>query len=73
MKSACFRAELTADGQIVVPPEIAAQIPAGERIQVLLQWGNSDEDAAWREAGQRQFAAAYCDEDSVYDALEFGP
>ena len=41
MKAADFRGELTPNGQIAVPPEIASQVPPGEQIQVVLQWGRS--------------------------------
>ena len=69
MKTADFNGELTPNGQIIVPPEIAAQVPRGETIQVVLHWGASDEDAAWLSAGRRQFEAAYTDDDSVYESL----
>ena len=69
MKIADFRGELTPDGQIAVPPEIASQVPSGEQIQVLLSWGISDEDAVWREAGRRHFEEAYAADDSVYESL----
>ena len=69
MKTADFRGELTPNGQIAVPPEIASQVPPGEQIQVVLQWGISEDDTAWRAAGLRQFEAAYADEDSIYELL----
>ena len=69
MKTADFRGELAANGQIAVPPEIASQVPPGAQIQVVLQWGISEEDAAWRAAGRRQFEAAYADDDSIYELL----
>jgi hypothetical protein len=69
MNTADFRGELTPSGQISVPPEIASQVPPGEQIQVVLQWGRSEDDAAWRAAGRRQFEAAYDAEDSVYELL----
>jgi hypothetical protein len=72
MKSADFRGELTPNGQIAVPPEIASQVPPGEQIQVVLQWGISDDDTAWRAAGQ-QFEAAYADDDAVYELLIHDP
>ncbi|MGA1998006.1 MAG: hypothetical protein ABSH45_19745 [Bryobacteraceae bacterium] len=68
MKIADFRGELTPNGQIAVPPEIASQVPPGEQIQVVLQWGVSEDDL-WRAAGRRQFEAAYTAEDSVYEQL----
>ena len=69
MKTADFRGELTPNGQIVVPPEIASQVPPGEQIQVVLNWGISVDDAAWRAVGRRQFEAAYAADDSVYELL----
>ena len=69
MKTADFRGELTPNGQIIVPPEIASQVPPGEQIQIVLQWGISEDDAAWRAAGRRQFEAAYADDDSIYELL----
>ncbi len=73
MKTADFRSELTPNGQIAVPPEIAAQVPPGEQVQVVLQWGISEDDAAWRAAGRRQFEAAYHADDSVYESLIHDP
>ena len=68
MKTANFRGEALPNGQIAVPPEIALQVPPGERIQVVLQWGISEDDT-WRAAGRRQFEAAYAADDSVYELL----
>jgi hypothetical protein len=69
MKTADFRGELTPNGQISVPPEIAAQVPPGEQIQVVLQWGASEAEVAWRKAGRRQFESAYDADDSIYELL----
>ena len=73
MKIVDFRGELMPNGQIAVPPEIASQVPPGEQIQVVLQWGISDDDNAWRAAGRRQFEAAYADDDAVYERLSHDP
>lgn len=51
MNTADFKAELTPSGQIAVPPEIASQVPHGEQIQVVLRWGDAEDDSAWRIAG----------------------
>ena len=69
MKTADFRGKLKPNGQIAVPPEIASQVPPGEQVQVVLQWGSSVDDAAWRAVGRRQFEAAYAADDSVYELL----
>jgi hypothetical protein len=69
MKTADCRGEITPDGQIAVPPEIASQVPPGEQIQVVLQWNISMDDVAWRALGRRQFENAYAADDSVYELL----
>jgi len=69
VKTIDFRGELTASGQIAVPPEIASQVPPGEPVQVVLQWGMSEDETAWRAAGRRQFEAAYTADDSIYEQL----
>jgi hypothetical protein len=69
MKTADFRGQITPNGQILVPPEIVAEIPPGEKVIVALSWGASDEENAWREASRRQFESAYATDDSVYEQL----
>lgn len=69
MKTADFRGEVMPNGQITVPPEIASWVQPGEQIEVVLQWGISGDDTAWRGAGRRQFEAAYATDDSVYEVL----
>ena len=68
MRTADFRAKLAPNGQITVPPDVASQLPAGEKIQVILQW-DASEDEAWRSAGRRVFESAYSKDDSVYELL----
>ena len=69
MKTADFSGKLMPNGQIAVPPDIAAQVPAGERVLVVLQWDVGNDDAAWRDAGRRGFEAAYSADDSIYESL----
>jgi hypothetical protein len=69
MKSADFKGEIAPNGLIAVPPEIASQIPPGEKLDVMLRWGITDDEAAWREAGRQRFESAYAPDDSVYEQL----
>jgi hypothetical protein len=71
--TADFRGELAPNGQIAVPPDVASQVPLGEQTRVVLQWGISDDDTAWRATGWRQFEAAYADDDAVYELLVNDP
>jgi hypothetical protein len=73
VKTANFRGELTQNGQIVVPPEIASRVPPGEQIQIVLQWGTAVDEAVWHAAGRRRFEAAYAADDSVYELLNHAP
>jgi hypothetical protein len=65
MKALEFDSKVTQGGQIALPPEIAAQIPAGEPLRVVIMWEPSAEDSAWRSAGRERFESAYCPEDPV--------
>jgi hypothetical protein len=69
MKTADFRGQISSDGQISVPTEIASQIPSGEKLDVVLRWGASDDESAWRDTARGTFEAAYAEEDSVYEEL----
>jgi len=73
MKTADFRGEITLSGQIAVPPEIASQVPPGEKVAVVLAWDVTDEEGAWHEAGRRRFESAYGPDDSVYEQLIHDP
>ena len=61
------------NGQIAVQPEIAAQVPPGEQIQVVLQWGATEDETAWRMAGRQQFESAYAADDSISELLIHDP
>jgi hypothetical protein len=73
MKTADFRGEISLSGQIAVPPEIASQVPPGEKVAVVLAWGVPEEESAWHEAGRRPFESAYGPDDSVYEHLIHDP
>jgi hypothetical protein len=67
MRTADFEAQLTPDGQIALPAEIASQLRRGEKVQVSLRWESADE--GWAGAGRKGFAPAYDSDDAVYDLL----
>jgi hypothetical protein len=69
MKAVEFESTVTPGGQIVLPPEVAKEIPLGEQLRVVVMWEASDLDSAWRTAGRQRFEAAYSPEDSVYEQL----
>ena len=69
MRSVEFESRITQAGQIALPPEIAGEIPEGERLRVVVMWEPSGPDSLWRAAGRLRFEAAYSPEDAVYDQL----
>ena len=58
--------------QIRVPAEVADQIPEGSVLQVILLL-DGGEDKGWRHLSLDRFAAAYSEEDAMYETLEYGP
>jgi hypothetical protein len=73
MKAVEFESTIAPSGQLALPPEIANEIPAGERLHVVVMWGPSDFDLTWRDAGRRRFEAAYSPDDAVYEQLLDAP
>ena len=68
MKELEFESSKSAAGEIVLPPEAAAEIPSGQPLRVVVMW-DQDGDSAWRAAGRRAFEAAYAPEDEIYEQL----
>jgi hypothetical protein len=69
MRAVEFDSAITPNGQIALPPDVAGEIPPGEQLRVVVMWGPSDSDLAWRMAGRQRFEAAYSPEDAVYEQL----
>lgn len=69
MKSVEFDTTLTKDGKILLPAEIAGDIPAGQELRIVVMWESASTDPAWTEAGRRRFEESYCAEDAVYEQL----
>jgi hypothetical protein len=69
MKAVEFHSTVAPGGAIEVPPEVAHEIPAGERLRVVVMWDAADPDDDWHATGRRTFEAAYSPEDSIYEKL----
>lgn len=48
MKAVEFESTVVPGGQIALPPDVASEIPAGERLRVVVVWEPSNFDLAWR-------------------------
>lgn len=69
MKAVEFDRRIGSGGEIIIPREIAEQIPQGEQLRIVVMWQQEAADAAWRSAGRERFESAYCPEDAVYEHL----
>lgn len=69
MKAIEFESTVTQGGAIALPPQVAAEIPAGQPLRIVVMWDHSEPDSAWQAAGRRAFEAAYAPEDSIYEQL----
>jgi hypothetical protein len=69
MKAVEFETTVNRNGVIMLPPEMAADVPSDEPVRVVLMWDASSPDSAWRDAGRQQFEQAYCAADDVYEQL----
>jgi hypothetical protein len=72
MKALEFESRVANRDRIELPPDVARQIPQGSSVRVILLL-DSGEDEDWRQLGLERFAAAYCEEDSIYEKLVDGP
>jgi hypothetical protein len=72
MKALEFESRVANQDRIEIPPEVAQQIPEGSPVRVILLF-ESEEDECWRQIGLERLAAAYSEEDSVYEKLIDGP
>jgi hypothetical protein len=63
--------EVTPDGRIEIPPELAKRLPRGHGVRAifLVSEPDSDEDADWARLTKERFAAGYSDADAVYDRV----
>ena len=65
-----FTAELSGAATLIIPPEIAAQLPkAGKARVIVLIADTSEAQAEWQAASYEQFLADDASEDAVYDSL----
>jgi hypothetical protein len=72
MKAIEFQTRLNRDQTVTLPPEVAAQVPAGAPVRVLLLYDQSAEEADWRRLTMEQFLKGYSEDDAVYDELPAG-
>lgn len=69
MKALEFEARVSPDQTLPIPSSIAAELPAGKTVRVLVLLPDSSEDADWKRLTTEQFLKGYADSDAIYDQL----
>ncbi len=70
MNAVEFTAELSGSTTLVIPPEVATQLPrTGTARVIVLTTDASGAAAEWQAASYEQFLADDAPEDAIYDSL----
>jgi hypothetical protein len=67
-----FETQLNADHTLAVPEEIAARIPQGQPVRVIVLVDDTSEDEDWRRLTSEQFFKGYAEGDAIYGELSSG-
>lgn len=67
MKTIEFLARIGADAALEVPPEVAAQLPQGQAVRVIVLMSEANENQDWSRLTAERFPAGYDESDAVYD------
>jgi hypothetical protein len=67
-----FAARLNDDRTLTVPPEVAAQLPPGRPLRVLLLVDDSEDERDWVRMATEEFLKGYAESDAIYDELHGG-
>jgi hypothetical protein len=69
MKAIEFQSELRPDHTLSVPANLAASIPTGQAVRVLVLVAENGEDASWEQLAAADFGMGYAEGDAIYDQL----
>ena len=69
MKALQFETRLGRDRVLTVPADVAAQVPDGQQVRVILVLDEAGDDDPWPAVTAEQFLAGYDEADAIYDQL----
>ncbi len=69
MKAVAFETQVHADQTLPIPSSVAAELPTGQTVRVLVLLPDSSDDADWERLTAEQFLKGYADSDAIYDQL----
>jgi hypothetical protein len=64
-----FKTTVLPNGQIAIPSELAAQLPAGSQLHVVLECEAAAASQSYRAFSTKLREAVYAPEETVYDSL----
>ena len=67
MKALEFKTQVNPDHTLSVPPDLAAQLPSGQDLRVLLLIADTEEEQAWEQTAALEFGQGYAESDAIYD------
>jgi hypothetical protein len=69
MKALEFEAQVSPDHTLPIPSSVAAELPMGQTVRVLVLVPDSSEDAEWEQMASSEFLKGYAESDAIYDQL----
>ncbi|MFL5331574.1 MAG: hypothetical protein ACJ8C4_22010 [Gemmataceae bacterium] len=69
MNAVEFQTELKPDQTLLVPADVARNIPAGQSVRVIVLFGQTESDVDWERSVTTEFGGGYADSDAIYDQL----
>ncbi len=63
-----FTTELGHEPVLIIPANVAAQLPKSGKARIIVLTGDDAEDGEWRQGSYEQFLKEDPPEDSVYDS-----
>ena len=72
MRAVEFQAQVGPNQTLSVPSDIAADLPHGQLLRVLVLIPDTGADRDWEELAAADFGGGYSDSDAIYDDLSAG-
>jgi hypothetical protein len=69
MKALEFESILTSQQTLSVPATVAAKIPQGQALRVLVLLRDDENEEQWEHLAAAEFGQGYADSDAIYDNL----